>query len=79
VCFGLCVRQSLLVEGDPVCVIQEVLPDRRHRKLGVGSGDIETTGAMEAELEYHRAKALLDPKRAFSDQRNSVACHVDNL
>ena len=55
-------------EGDLVCGLEQVLPDRGHRQLGVGFGLPDITGPVEAEEAFYLAKALLDPKPAFGDE-----------
>ncbi len=62
---GLCDCRCLRVEGDLVCGFEQVLPDRRHRQLGVCFGQPEISGAMQTKEALHRAEALLDPKPAF--------------
>ena len=51
-------------EGDLVCGLEQVLPDRGHRQLGVGFGLPEIASAMKAEEAFYRAEALLNAEAA---------------
>jgi len=64
----LCDCGGVRVECDFVCGLEQVLPDCRHRQLGVSFGDPKVAGAVQTEEAFHRAKALLDPEPAFGNQ-----------
>ncbi len=66
--FGLRDCRGLRVEFDLVRGLEQVLPDCRHRQLGVGFGQPEISGTMKAKEALHRAEALPDPEAAFRNQ-----------
>jgi IS5 family transposase len=61
----LCDCEGLRVEGNFVCGLEQVLPDRGHRHLGVGFSEPKIACAVQAEEPLHRAKALFNAEPAF--------------
>ena len=63
--FLLCDCWGFRVEGNFVCGFEQVLPDCRHRQLGVGFGEAKVSRAVQTEEAFHRAEALFTPEPAF--------------
>jgi len=59
-----CDCRGLRVEGDLVRGLEQVLPDRRHRRLGVGLVHLEIPCAVRAEEPFHDPCAPVDPDPA---------------
>jgi len=59
----LCDCRWLQAEGDPVCDTTQVLPDCRHRQLGVCFGQPELSGGASS---WHKHCSI--PQAAFADQ-----------
>ena len=60
--------QSLLVDRDLFCGLEEVLRDGGHDYLPVGFGNAKKTRSMQTKGSLHHAKTLLNPETALSDQ-----------